>query len=393
MNISSYCYEQRQKEQRSRKLFLGYSLLGSAALHILVAYGLSLVIPATEQTAEDPIEILIVEEPQVEAKQEEEPIVEEKLVEKPQPTPPVEPEPVNETPEQPEAIARPTPPTPPQPQQSAAQEVEPEPPVSEPEQPIAESSPSLPREALREAPAAIAEPETVQPPQPPVANRSQPTRPGNVSGPIAAAEGSSQLREGLTRQNSTAPGNASGSNPGTPNPDAVAARSQPARSAGNSSLPISSAAGCSAAKKPEFPRSLANRGIEARPVVEIVTDASGKAIRSEIATSSGYPELDRAALETADSVTCPTQGGQRRVRLAIAFVQEGSDLEQEALRRQEELERQRQAERERQEELERQQQAEREQQEELERQQQAEEQQPQLEPDPLPPLDTPLNGD
>ncbi|NJL83630.1 MAG: TonB family protein [Chloroflexaceae bacterium] len=132
--------------------------------------------------------------------------------------------------------------------------------------------------------------------------------------------------------NGTGPGNSAGANPGTGNSGPVAARSQPTRPGGNSPLPLSSSAGCSATRKPKFPQSLANRGIEARPVVEIVTDPSGKAVRSAIATSSGYPELDRAALETANSVTCPTQGGSRRVRLAIAFVQEGSNLEQEALR-------------------------------------------------------------
>lgn len=166
-------------------------------------------------------------------------------------------------------------------------------------------------------------------------------------------------------------------------PGAVATNpSAPTRPAGNSeSLPVSSAAGCVATSKPEFPSSLANQGIEARPVVELIVDGSGQVIESKLVEPSPYPAVNQAALETVTSVSCPAQGNRRRVRMGISFAQEGTDFEREARQRAEQLEQERR-ERERQAQLERERQ-ERERQAQLERERQEQERQEQLEQERL----------
>ncbi len=132
-----------------------------------------------------------------------------------------------------------------------------------------------------------------------------------------------------------------------------------------------------ATSKPKFPSSLANQGIEARPVVELIVDGSGKVIGSKLVESSPYPAINQAALETVTNVSCPAQGNRRRVRMGISFAQEGTDFERDARQRAEQLERERQEqlERERQE----QERQEQERQEQLERERQEQERQEQLE--------------
>jgi TonB family protein len=132
-----------------------------------------------------------------------------------------------------------------------------------------------------------------------------------------------------------------------------------------------------ATSKPEFPSSLANEDIEARPVVELIVDGSGKVIESKLVEPSPYPAINQAALETVTSVSCPAQGSRRRVRMGISFAQEGTDFEREARQRAEQLERERR-ERERQAQLERER-RERERQEQLEQERQEQERQEQLE--------------
>jgi len=104
MSISSFCLEQREKEKAAFKSILAYSIAGSAALHILLAFGIALFWPEEPSLADDPIEIVVLDAPEPEIKKPE--------VETPKPTPqPV----VTPTPEKvvvtptPEPIPTPTP--------------------------------------------------------------------------------------------------------------------------------------------------------------------------------------------------------------------------------------------------------------------------------------------
>jgi len=221
-------------------------------------------------------------------------------------------------------------------------------------------------------------------------NSSAPTRPSGSSQPLpGSASGSEQLRESLGGGSSAERASSSeGDSMANPSsPGAVATNpSAPRRPAGNSeSLPVSSSAGCVATSKPEFPSSLANQDIEARPVVELIVDGSGKVIESKLVEPSPYPAINQAALETVTSVSCPAQGNRRRVRMGISFAQQGTDFEREARQRAEQLERERlererqaQLEQERQEQLE-QERREQERQEQLEQERREQERQEQLE--------------
>jgi len=106
----------------------------------------------------------------------------------------------------------------------------------------------------------------------------------------------------------------------------------------NRSPLVSSTAGCELKRKPQFPELLTDQDIEARPVVELIIDESGKVTNRKLVESSGYPAIDQAALEIASSVRCPARGDRYRVRFAINFAQEGSEFEREALERLEQLE-------------------------------------------------------
>ncbi|XWK89375.1 MAG: TonB family protein [Phormidium sp.] len=78
MTISSFCLEQREKEKAALKSILAYSIAGSAALHLVLAFGFALL--AKEPSlADDPIEIVVLDAPEPEIKQPE--------VETPKPTP------------------------------------------------------------------------------------------------------------------------------------------------------------------------------------------------------------------------------------------------------------------------------------------------------------------
>ncbi|MEB3225254.1 MAG: TonB family protein [Synechococcus sp.] len=175
------------------------------------------------------------------------------------------------------------------------------------------------------------------------ANRSRPTNPGTAPRPqeqTSENPGLNALRNGLQ-------GNDLQNNPNNRNVPANptgAQRSTPNRPVNNPpAAPVASGAGCSAPSQPKFPASLASRGIEARPVVEVITSTDGGVTQARIVQSSNYAALDQTALSAARGIRCPS-GEQRRVRLAINFAQPGTNFQREAQQRQAEAEQQRQAE-------------------------------------------------
>ena len=142
--------------------------------------------------------------------------------------------------------------------------------------------------------------------------------------------------------------------------------------------------------------------VEVRPVVSIQVSPGGSVTSASIVRSSGQSRLDRAALDFARSCRFTDSPNGRAGKIAVSFVQEGSQQEREAQERaeqqererQQNLEQQRQAEQEaqeqaeqaRQRQLEQERQAERERQRQLEQERQAErEAQQQAEPNNNPP--------
>ncbi len=354
MSISSFCIEQREKENEALKKLLLYSLMVSGVVHIGIFFGLNLI-PPEEKIADEPIEIILLEEPEV--------IPEPEVPEPPDDLEP-EPEPV-ETKIQ-ETVRVPLPPN---------IEPEPEPQVSEPEpipQPqtrvnIPKPSPVIPSPVETE-PEPIARNEEITPSiTEPV--ESTPTD-NNNSELLTSNQGTTNSSSGSQGDNNNSGNNTTGTETAAVSPPPTVPRQIP--------LPLSAGGGCAPGKKPEFPRSLANRGIEARPVIRITTDTNGTVVNASISQSSGYPQLDRAALRAASRTRCP-KGNIYQGNVVVSFAQPGTDFERDALRRQAELERQREAaERQRQAELEQQRRQEEAtnqnqiQQEEAERQRQAE---------------------
>src|SRR4028119_1398999 len=122
MSISSFCIEQREKEQEALKKFLAISLAGSAVFHVAMGFGVSWLLAKQPEFAADPIEFTLVENPDTEEKP---------LADTPSPKPKekeVEPPPkpkAVEPPPKPKAVEPPTP------QQPIKTEI-PQPPVPQP---------------------------------------------------------------------------------------------------------------------------------------------------------------------------------------------------------------------------------------------------------------------
>lgn len=165
----------------------------------------------------------------------------------------------------------------------------------------------------------------LSPPRAVAGTQTQLEKVNSSSGAIAATEGSSEFQAGFG--NGTGPQNESKHQgiSSTPTSDAIAVRSKPTKHSNLGEAPLISAARCISGKQPKYPRSLERRGIEARLRIEVLVDASGRAISQKIIKSTGYPEMDKAGLASALTITCPSGGGVRRLPVVFDFAQEGRD--------------------------------------------------------------------
>ena len=67
MSLSSIAVQQREKEAKTLKSFLAFSLLGSLALHIgLLASGIGNFLSRTPDLEDEPMEVVVVDPPKVE---------------------------------------------------------------------------------------------------------------------------------------------------------------------------------------------------------------------------------------------------------------------------------------------------------------------------------------
>ncbi len=77
---------------------------------------------------------------------------------------------------------------------------------------------------------------------------------------------------------------------------------------------------CLSSCQPEYPRRLAQRGVEGYPVIRFVLDPSGRPTNMEVAQSSGNRELDGAAIEAVRKMRFAPPGSRPlRVRMGITF--------------------------------------------------------------------------
>jgi TonB family protein len=209
MSISSFCLEQREKEKAAFKSVLTYSIVGSAALHLVLAFGIALLWSKEPSLADDPIEIVLLDAPEPEVKKPE--------PETPKPTPqPV----VTPTPEKPIAKIPPEPTPEPKPEPIPTPKIDTPPPTKvettkppiretpvEPKQvnePIKTPSPPKPETSAETLPppkTAQEKPNNLQPLQNPVANprdfRDQIAESSPVE-PEKRTEETPQLPGGLT---------------------------------------------------------------------------------------------------------------------------------------------------------------------------------------------------
>lgn len=176
MSISSFCLQQREKEKAALKNLLAYSVAGSAALHLVLAFGIALVWPKEPSLADDPIELIVIDSPEPEVVKPEEKAPAPPPKPKPQPvvTPPPEkptatitPKPIAipkfDTPPPPKVVELPKPVVP-APLSQPTEPPVPEPaPISPPPQKPVTTSEPLP-------PPKISQPPTPSKPEPVAAN-------------------------------------------------------------------------------------------------------------------------------------------------------------------------------------------------------------------------------
>lgn len=247
MSISSFCIEQREREQEALKKFLAISLVGSAVLHVALAFSINWLDQEPE-FVDEPIEIIIVEEPEPPPVQPKE----EKLEETPIPEPPpVKPPKIQELIETKIVEApQPLPPTP----------------VTPPKPVMASSS---------------------------IAPSSADSR--RFSDNFSGSDSSSVSPAGSEEQGSpTSPG------------EVVAAGSAPAKPEireGGGGLR------CVRRCNPKYPSSL--NGEEGTTIVRIVVDQNGNVVETEVAGNSGNSQVDQEALTAARKMrfSAPEGGG------------------------------------------------------------------------------------
>ena len=341
MTNSQFCIRQRQQEQQRLKKLLFVGFIGSAALHGILAYALPRWSFEPPQTAEEPIEMILVDKPKPTPKPK--PKVESYAERYPLGKPVVEPEPKPIKP--PEQVKAQTPPPPVKPPEPVEPQTAPPKPAPEP----------TPKKVVTDPTPAASQPIVSVP----VENTGQ----SSLSTNFAASSSS------VAAANSSASSN---SKPGVTG-SVVAANSAPPRPEANEGGEegISCVSNC----EPEYPASL--DGVEGSAGVKLTIDPNGNVIGAELTEPNSNSGVNRQALLAARQMQFSSPGNSSAaVRVNIDFTVAGSQYDRA---RREEQERREQAARERQEqEAARQQQLEAErqaQQEQLERERQAREQQ------------------
>ncbi|NET07712.1 MAG: TonB family protein [Symploca sp. SIO2B6] len=204
MSISSFCIEQRELEQEALKKFLAISLVGSAVLHVALAFSINWLAKEPEFVNE-PIEIILVEEPEPPPAQPKEEKLESPPIPEPPPVKPPQIQELIETKiaEAPQAL----PPTPVTPQKPVAPK--PPPVVSKPIETSRQPQPKI--KTPNQPDFTPNETAPISPPKAIAANQSAPPRPNHNSQPLSTPpDVERKLSQSL---------NSSTNSPVTPSPD------------------------------------------------------------------------------------------------------------------------------------------------------------------------------
>mgnify|MGYP005842931103 CR=1 FL=1 len=349
MSISSFCIEQREKEQEALKKFLTISLVGSAVFHVVLGFGISWLWAKQPELADEPIEIIVVEEPDTEEKPLTDPPKPEPTPQQPiktevpkppipQPTIPTVPltqkaqpaPPASAAPQR--AVVQPAPDTPAAPPQPVA----PPPPaaLAPPTQPTTEPKPVI--TPSQERTAESSEPAPITPPESVAIDRSAPPRPDRSFQPLQTDSDARQVRERLsepTQSESTAPLTDDSSDANPASPGAVATnRSAPPRPrgvpgllsdastvarqirerlGGSSSQPTASPGEGDSNANPASPGAVAtNRSAPPRPGgTSQALQGSSPDSRQFRESLSGGSSSETASVGGGDSIANPTSAG------------------------------------------------------------------------------------
>lgn len=338
MGLSSIAVQQREKEVKSLKSFLAFSLVGSLALHIgLLASGIGNLLSRTPDLAEEPLEVVIVDPPKVEEV-------------KPQPEPQRQTQPSkaavvspgsSRIGGQPKAVPRTVPQPQPRVAPSPAVVAEKQPETKpEPTQELAESLKPEPAPPPKPAPAAP--PVVTNAPQPnPAAPPAVTNAPSNPAAPAIPNGGSGQGQQSVATGNGnntsgTPQGSGSGSivaaGPGTARQGTPQGRG---RGEGDAEGSGSGRLACRECAKPKYPEKARRRGVEGTAKVKLEVDEKGNVTDVKIAESSGNAALDEAAVRAAskwklENPKRSTQGIVAKVDFAL----EGSERARRAEERQ-----------------------------------------------------------
>lgn len=287
--------QQRTKEFKALKRFVGGSLIGSLLLHSMV---LSLKTNDRWSLKNiEPTEIAIVPPKPL-----------------PSPQPPELPEPETPEPETPEPE---TPMPPIRPELSSTAEAE--------QQIRPQPTPALPQ--------AVGTPEG----RPDVAANESPL----VGSGLAEGEGGFSEGIGLNRSNSPIRGSGGGARRGVPGGDPAAVpESEPVSPPSSAPTPAPESdsedssrwAVCRRCPPPDYPRNALQSGLEGRVQVTVDIDRRGRVTGVRLANSSGDAALDRAVLETVQEQWRFENivGGAEDVPVEVYMTVNGSELHQQA---------------------------------------------------------------
>lgn len=291
MTNSQFCIQQRQKEQTRLNKLLIAGFASSAAVHGILAYALPKWSFDPPKTAEEPIEMILVDKPK--PKPQPQPKIESKPIVEPKPKPVKPPEPVKA-----QTLPPPVKPVKPPEPVAAQTPLPPVKPVKPPEPVAAQTAPPKPKPIPKKL---VTDP-TPAPSQP------------IVSAPVEN------------------PGRSSSSNIESSSSSVVAANSAPPRPEVNDGGEegISCVNNC----EPEYPASL--EGEEGNAGVKLTIDSNGNVVGAELVEADGNSEVNLQALLAARQMQFSSPGSSSAiVRVNIDFTVEGSEYDRTARKEQE----------------------------------------------------------
>lgn len=370
MGLSSIAVQQREKEAKTLKSFLAFSLLGSLALHIgLLASGIGNFLSRTPDLEDEPMQVVIVdppkvEEPQPQPQRQQAQASKAPVVASPgssriggQSAAPRDVEVVRSRPSPPTATITPKPAPRVTPSKAIVAQ-KPQPKAPKPIQKPVESVPEpTPIQKPAPAPEIAATPKPVQTPPPAVSNQKlrdtlaqaraarENQAPPTTTAPSAPTVSNTPGQESVATGSGVSTGNTFGTGRGTRSGSGTGAGTGTgtgnSTGSGNSNQGTPQGRGkgegdaegtssgrlaCSECGKPKYPESARRRGIEGTAKVKLEVDDRGNVTDVKIAQSSGNDDLDKEAVRAARRWKLKNpKGGTQGVVAKVDFELEKSE--------------------------------------------------------------------